>query len=254
MLAFAQAIDDSMDDSQDLPLESTQEERIAAEAKDHTFHREKKLLQLDIQVDRYLGEDLVRGPVDFSLPNGYRINLATEDEITRRKRASLPPLDWSLEYSITPRSDLSAEATSENLQKIMSRKEGLAPLILPNLEALNEREKLRELELSVNETALQKFFEDRKSGAAVGMPAAPGQVSTGEHQAVSSDTGDVKTVDANQEDAQTEVSAEVAPSSQKWKRQTNAIERLRELARLGKQDKDRDALTDLMQIYERRGD
>lgn len=222
------------------------------EQKDQERQRGKDLIQLDVQVDRYLGDDLVKGPVDFTTPTAYRINEGMEDEITRRKRANLPPLNWSLEYMIKPRMDLTPHQVQENLRNILARKEGLSPLILPNMELLNERERMREQELSKNEAALQKFYEDRKSGLAMGMPPAPGQISLGEREdkvSVGATDGDAQAASADVKEAK----AGEARGKQLWKKKTSAVERLRQLARLGKEDKDRDALTDPLEIYERRG-
>ena len=47
------------------------------------------------------------------------------------------------------------------------------------MEALNEREREREMQLSKNPEALEKFLEDRRTGKAAGMPLAPGQVVLG---------------------------------------------------------------------------
>lgn len=211
--------------------------------------RRHKVLQLDVVVDRYLGDELVKGPVDFTVPSGYRVNEAMEDEISRRKRASLPPLNWSIEYSITPRHDLTQRQIKEKLQKTMQRKEDLAPLILPNIAALNERERLREEELSKDEAVLARFYQDRKSGLAMGMPVAPGQIQA-EELKVSVGSKDEDGVDAASADLKEGNEKPV----QQWKKRTSAIERLRELARLGKEDKDREALTDSLELYERRGD
>jgi hypothetical protein len=232
-------------------LDTAAEEAVEEEQRheDDRAGRRHKVLQLDVLVDRYLGDELVKGPVDFTVPTGYRINEAMEDEISRRKRASLPTLNWSIEYSITPRSDLTQRQVKENLKKTMQRKEGLAPLILPNIAALNERERMREEELSKDEAVLAKFFEDRKSGLAMGMPMAPGQVQADELK-VSIGTKDEDGVDTASADLK---EADEKPVQQ-WKKRTNAIERLRELARLGKEDKDREALTDSLELYERRGD
>jgi hypothetical protein len=247
--------------SQEEQLQLSPAERAEAaevEKEKERIQQEKRLIQLDVQVDRYLSDELVRSPVDFSLPSGYQVYDATEDEISRRKRASLPPINWSVEYAITPRSDLTVGKTTENLRKIIERRTGLAPLVLPNLEALKEREELREKELSKNKSALERFYEDRRNGIVMSMPLAPGQVEVGSG-------GDVKKegvlragtkegdIEAAKADLREEESAAAAPTQQ-WKRKTSAVDRLRELARLGKEDKDREALADALELYERRGD
>jgi hypothetical protein len=214
--------------------------------------RDRSLLQLDVEVDRYLADDLIVGPVDFNIPSGYRINDAMEDEISRRKRLSLPLLNWSVEYSITPRNDLNIHSTQENLRKVIARREEVSPLIMPNMQALNEREKMRERELSKNESALQKYFEDRKSGVALGMPSPPGQKKA--KAGTGAGAGAVQAaVEERESDAKTEGEQTREPV-QRWKKKSVGVERLRELARLGQEDKDLEAMIDRMEIYERRGD
>lgn len=225
-----------------------------AEDNDGTPTREGELLQLDVQVDRYLSDALVKGPVDFALPYGYGVDDASEDEIRRRERADLPPLNWSVEYSVSPRSDLSTATTREHLRKIQARLETVAPLISPNLEALNEREQMRERELSKNEAALQQFYDDRRSGAASGMPVVPGQV-TARERVVRVGTGEGELESANadlKENERGEAPSSGQHATQQWKKVTPSIDRLRELARLGKADKQLQELTDRLEVYERR--
>ncbi|UZJ57292.1 hypothetical protein CBS101457_006612 [Exobasidium rhododendri] len=274
MLAFAKYVDEAgVDTKEEAAQEQEEEEVLRADESEHALDtkdtaeeslgeekesierekalRDRSLLQLDVQVDRYLGDELVLGPVDFNTPSGYRINNAMEDEITRRKRSSLPPLHWSIEYRITPRGDLNIHDTQENLRKIIARGEGLSPLILPNMQALNEREKMRERELSKNESALQKYYEDRKNGVALGMPSAPGQLKVGESSLGGTDTAS-KSSAAESEKVKEE--KEGKEPVQRWKKNTVGVERLRELSRIGQQDKLEEAVNDRMILYERRGD
>ncbi|GAC72395.1 hypothetical protein PANT_7d00077 [Moesziomyces antarcticus T-34] len=135
----------------------------------------RSIVQLDITVDRYLDGGLVLGPVDFSFLPGRRIDPMNEDEIERRLRQSLPPVRWEVDYRISPRSDLTEAKIRANLQAVRDRQASLGSLILPNVEALNEREQFRTTELAKNPEALKRFLEERASGVAAGMPLAPGQ-------------------------------------------------------------------------------
>lgn len=158
-----------------------------------------KLTLFEVHVDRYLSGSLVQGPVDFSVPEGYSIDVSREDEILRRERRGLPPLNWSIEYSIKPRTDMNAEATLERLQKVLHRQQSVAPLLMPNVEALNARERSRQEALAANPEALKKFLDDRRTGVAAGMPIAPGQIVLGmeeEKKAASEEASDVEEVQA----------------------------------------------------------
>ncbi|MCO5589751.1 hypothetical protein L7F22_043720 [Adiantum nelumboides] len=242
-----------------------------------------KTILLEVHVDRYLSGALVHGPVNFSQPKGYAIDVSREDEIARRERSELPPLEWKVEYSITPRSDLSQEETETKLQRVRKRQTNLAALLLPNVEALNERERERELQLSKNPEALEKFLEDRRTGKAPGMPPAPGQVVLGVTNENSlQDTEALKTLGEqevgeeskndttddgkihlasidNGDDLTARADIPERPieqdkgTQQKWVRQTKVVKRLRRLARLGQQDKDEREKTDKLEMYERRG-
>lgn len=242
-----------------------------------------KTLLLQVHVDRYLSGDLVHGPVNFSQPKGYTIDVSSEDEIARRERSELPPLEWKVEYSITPRSELTEEETEAKLRKVRKRQTNLAALLMPNVEALNERERERELQLSKNPEALEKFLEDRRTGKAPGMPPAPGQVVLGitdnvsskeaesdrssEEQEVEEESQSGMTTDGKIHLASVDNGDEVTAradiperpiaqdkgSEQKWIRETKRVKRLRRLARLGQQDKDEREKTDKFELYERRG-
>lgn len=137
----------------------------------------RSIAQLDISVDRYLDGGLMLGPVDFSCLPGRRIDPMTDDEIERRLRSSLPPVRWEIDYSVSPRPDLTEAAVRKNLDGVRARQASLNSLILPNVEALNEREKFRTQQLAANPAALERFLEERRSGIAAGMPLAPGQLS-----------------------------------------------------------------------------
>lgn len=243
---------------------------------------EKRLLQFDVQVDRYLSDSLVQGPVDFNAPQGYEIDPAKEDEIARRQRAELPPLKWSVEYAIRPRADLSVAATKENLQRVRSRQAIVAPLTLPNVSAINEREALREATLAENQEALEQYYRDRETGVAMGMPRAPGQVPVGKSaphargsasaphailpksskggdassavHVVSVDDGDVVAAGADLNEKTSAQAPSDLPAPTRWTKQNERQERLRQLARLGREDQDRAEQSDRLQIYEPRGE
>lgn len=262
-------------------------EKVESKEKETSMEKNKTLL-LDVQVDRYLSEALVHGPVDFSQPKGYAIDVSKEDEIARRERSELPPLEWKVEYSVTPRSDLSQEETEAKLEKVQNRRTGVASLLLPNVEALNERERERELQLSKNPEALEKFLEDRRTGKAAGMPLAPGQFVLGINKKVTSeeesgsnseiergeadlgsqgetindeqisnvhlvsiDSGDHLT--ARADIPERPIAQDIGSQQQKWVKESRTVKRLRRLARLGQKDKDEREKTDKLEMYERRG-
>ncbi|CCF51736.1 hypothetical protein NDA10_004835 [Ustilago hordei] len=139
--------------------------------------KERSIVQLDITVDRYLNGGLMLGPVDFSFLPGRRVDPLSEDEIERRMRSSLPPVRWEIDYSISPRPDLTESKVRSNLDTVRGKQSSLTSLILPNVEALNAREQYRTEQLATNPDALQRFLEERASGVAAGMPLAPGQLS-----------------------------------------------------------------------------
>lgn len=142
-----------------------------------TGKQERSIAQLDITVDRYLDGGLMLGPIDFSHLPGRRIDPLSDDEIERRIRSSLPPVRWEIDYSISPRPDLTEPKIRSNLDAVRGRQASLNSLILPNVEALNAREQFRTEELAKNPEALKRFLEERASGVAAGMPLAPGQLS-----------------------------------------------------------------------------
>nr|CDI56386.1 related to PET127-component of mitochondrial translation system [Melanopsichium pennsylvanicum 4] len=140
-------------------------------------NHKRSIAQLDISVDRYLDQALMLGPIDFSHLPGRRIDPLSDDEIERRLRSSLPSVKWEIDYRIDPRPDLTQGAIRKNLDNVRAKQASLNSLILPNVEALNQREQYRTEELSKNPQALERFLEERKSGVAAGMPLAPGQMS-----------------------------------------------------------------------------
>ncbi|SJX66031.1 related to PET127-component of mitochondrial translation system [Sporisorium reilianum f. sp. reilianum] len=142
----------------------------------------RTIAQLDVTVDRYLDSGLMLGPVDFSHLPGRRIDPMSDDEIERRLRASLPPVRWEIDYSISPRPDLTEAKIRTHLDAVRAKQASLNSLILPNVEALNQRERYRTDELAKNPDALARFLEERKTGVAAGMPLAPGQVSAAQPQ------------------------------------------------------------------------
>ncbi|KAJ1020099.1 hypothetical protein NDA16_004379 [Ustilago loliicola] len=139
--------------------------------------KERSMAQLDITVDRYLDGGLMLGPIDFSYLPGRRIDPLSDDEIERRMRSSLPPVKWEIDYSISPRPDLTEAKIRANLDAVRAKQASLNSLILPNVEALNAREQYRTEELAKNPEALKRFLAERASGVAAGMPLAPGQLS-----------------------------------------------------------------------------
>ncbi|CDW97253.1 hypothetical protein [Sporisorium scitamineum] len=126
----------------------------------------RTIAQLDITVDRYLDGGLMLGPVDFSHLPGRRIDPMSDDEIERRMRSTLPAVRWEIDYSISPRPDLTESKIRNNLEAVRAKQASLNSLILPNVEALNQRERYRTDELAKNPQALARFLEERKTGVA----------------------------------------------------------------------------------------
>ncbi|PWN54077.1 Pet127-domain-containing protein [Violaceomyces palustris] len=236
----------------------------------------RTIAQLDILVDRYLDGVLVRGPVDFSVLPGRRIDPMHEDEIARRTREKLPPVKWDIDYSISPRPDLSESDVRQNLNQVRTKQIALNSLTLPNVEALNERERYRQEQLRQNPEALRRFLEERASGVAPGMPLAPGQVSASDSvpRSPSSDGGQKEQLTAGAGASPTEShitatttvakggdEAEPSPAEKRkaavemrWKKiRDMRTQRMRDLARLGAEDAKASSLNDKLELYERRG-
>lgn len=217
--------------------------------------QEPSIVQLQVSFDRYLSDAHVTGPVDFSAAQGRPASQGPVDEIERRRHAKLPSLEWSLEYAISPCSYLSQNQIRQNLAKIRKRQESVAPLLLPNVEAINEREEFRERELAKNPEALKRFWEDRRSGAAVGMPMAPGQTpirTEGEMPGIES-SGEEETSE-DVEGAATAKTSTDRGNETKWKKINEGILRLRQLAKLGREDAEKREGNDRLEMYKRRGD
>lgn len=134
--------------------------------------KERKITQFDVTVDRYMWDRMIQGPVDF---DAFKMKPDTTKD-TKAEEVPQRPFDLQIEYTIRPRADLSENATYANHASAVKRLKSMAALILPNLEATNERERRLEAELSKNPEALQRYKEDKKSGIAPGMPRAPGQI------------------------------------------------------------------------------
>ncbi|KAK0536498.1 hypothetical protein OC835_002005 [Tilletia horrida] len=138
----------------------------------------RSLVQIDVKVDRYLNGALVQGqPVDFAAVPGRAINFLKEDEIARRQRQKMAPLDWTVDYIIQPRSDLNEADVARHLQKIRGLQVSISSLTMPNLEAVAARE--AELEAILlktgGEAAVERWKMERREGKIGRMPRAPGQ-------------------------------------------------------------------------------
>ncbi|PWZ01601.1 Pet127-domain-containing protein, partial [Testicularia cyperi] len=202
----------------------------------------RTIVQLDVTVDRFLDGGLVQGPVDFTVLPGRKVDPMTDDEIERRLRQSLPAVKWEIDYSISPRPDLTEAKIRSNLDSVRQKQASLNSLILPNIEALNEREQFRTEELSKNPEALQRFLEERASGAAAGMPLAPGQKSA-ENIAGSEATSSKTLTSAPPPEDVLNAEAAASKSSRRKQAESRFIRmrnirtmRLRELAKLGAKD------------------
>ncbi|KAL4402548.1 mitochondrial RNA 5'-end processing protein [Malassezia pachydermatis] len=139
-----------------------------------------QVLQLDIEMDRYVNEALVRGPVDLAQFHGPKSASQLEDMLHGRHEDDLSKLDWHVDYCITPRHDLSEDQVHANLKDIRQRQRAMRTLCLPNVAMLNEREAYRIEVLGKRPDALKRFLEEREDGTAIGMPLAPGQHTTRE--------------------------------------------------------------------------
>ncbi|WFD26010.1 hypothetical protein MNAN1_000985 [Malassezia nana] len=136
------------------------------------------IVQFDVQMDRYLNDALVRGPVDFTVCHKKSDDVPWEDIMQGRYEEQLREVKWHVEYCITPRLDLSEEKVRSNLQEIRARQRLMRTMCLPNVDMLNERESHRIEVLSKKKGALQRFLRERENGSAMGMPLAPGQQTT----------------------------------------------------------------------------
>lgn len=207
--------------------------------------KSRSIVKLDVTVDRYLDGGLMTGPVDFSFLPGRRIDPMSDDEIERRQRLALPSVKWEIDYSISPRPDLTEAKVRSDLEGVRKRQASLNSLILPNVEALNEREQYRTEELAKNPEALKRFLEERASGVAAGMPLAPGQlsaekISEGGSKEEKKDKTEAPLPDdvltAGKEDGTDKSPRRSAAESRFIRMRNIRTMRLRELAKLGAQD------------------
>ena len=139
-----------------------------------------RILQLDVVLDRYLNNALVRGPVDFVQFCGPMTEAELEDMHCGRSKSKLSDVQWYVDYCITPRHDFPEKKTRQNLQEIRNRQRLMRTMTMPNVEMLDEREKERLYVLSKQPGALERFLHERENGQAIGMPLAPGQKTTRE--------------------------------------------------------------------------
>ncbi|CAD6886753.1 unnamed protein product [Tilletia controversa] len=239
---------------------------------------QRKIVQLDVKVDRWLDGNMVHGvPVDFTSPPGRAVNSLKEDEIARRSRQKLGPLQWDVDYVIQPRGDLTEAETNRHLNVARAAQLSVSSLTMPNLDAVATRE--AELEERMRqyggEEAVERWRSERRDGRIGRMPRAPGQkplsgLEGTEEEAVAAvegeaDGGSEGSVAATSEDGESAAgAAEAASTSQDdaaaaaaasrdlphislldrgeglWTTRLSALRRvqhLRELARLGAQDR-----------------
>lgn len=164
----------------------TSDEQQAPASEYLEFPGSRSLVLLDVKVDRQLDGQLVQGrPVDFATPPGRAIDAMRDDEISRRKRQSLAPLDWTIDYVIQPRADLSEQAVASQLDSVRATQISLTSLYMPNLEAVAAREvELEEhLRKAGGEAAVQRWRAERAEGKIGRMPRAPGQAQVNELEA-----------------------------------------------------------------------
>lgn len=208
----------------------------------HGEGRKRSIVQLDITVDRYLDGGLMLGPVDFSALPGRRVDPMSDDEIERRQRSALPCVKWEIDYSISPRPDLTETKVRQNLESVRNKQSSLNSLSIPNVEALNEREQYRMEELGKNPDALRRFLEERANGVAAGMPFAPGQlsaekISEGEKKGkAKTDTLPDDVLAAAKEESIDKTPRRKSAESRFIRMRNTRTLRLRELAKLGAKD------------------
>ncbi|CBQ71004.1 related to PET127-component of mitochondrial translation system [Sporisorium reilianum SRZ2] len=217
----------------------------------------RTIAQLDVTVDRYLDGGLMLGPVDFSHLPGRRIDPMSDDEIERRLRASLPPVRWEIDYSISPRPDLTEAKIRTHLDAVRAKQASLNSLILPNVEALNQRERYRTDELAKNPDALARFLEERKTGVAAGMPLAPGQMSAAQPQTRATGEAEKQEKDAPLPEDVLNGGGSASPrrkqAESRFVRMRNIrMLRLRELAKLGAKDAKDSDRDDKLILYQPR--
>lgn len=140
-----------------------------------------QIMQFDVTMDRYLNDALVRGPVNPAGINGALSDAQLEEVRTgRSSQTNLSELTWHVDYCIMPRYDLSTTHMQSNLQDVRQRQQALQSMCVPNIQKLNEREGHRVDVLAKRPQALTRFLEERENGRAIGMPRAPGQLTTRE--------------------------------------------------------------------------
>lgn len=164
---------------------------------------------------------------------------------------------------------ISETEIKKNLNQLRQRQKKLNVLTLPNVEAINIRDRERETELAKNPEALIQFLEDRVSGVAAGMPRAPGQIEPTDpatiikalQQKKAASDEDVEEVFGEEEVAKIASldpkSAEKLPpaSLSLWRKLSVAdqrMRRLRELSRLGGKDAKEWEEKDKLELYKRR--
>lgn len=243
---------------------------------------------LEVSVDRYVDGLYAHGAIDFTPPKSPRDRLSRRErrgaaQAVKTANANAEPESESeseptaaddadaehptedtgapvleLEYSVI-KSNKSPQEVQNSLRRIREQQKSVTQLVLPNVEAVNDRERRLAAELSVDPIALQRYRDDKRSGVAIGMPRAPGQV-----ELFLTDDGDViaggsgiagkssgeKKKEQKKEEQQQQKSKDPGVNYQ-WRQPDRKIHEMRALARQGaasfaKQDKNAVA-----QIYER---
>lgn len=195
-----------------------------------------EVTQLDVTVDRYFRDSLIKGPISFKElkrqeDEGFD-DVTEEDEIAESMigRTALSaknrPFEWSIEWMIDPRPDLDKTKIYEKLEQATSRLQGMTSLVLPDIDYVNEREVRLQKELSRSPAALLKYKQDKHSGVAAGMPRAPGQV---ELFALDDDGVEASQLIANMQEGSNEVHSETLAdaTSTLWTDPSNVVRALR---------------------------
>ena len=197
-------------------------------------------VQFDVTMDRYLDGALVRGPVDISALQGSMSDAQWEEMLQRRSGKSIEAVDWHVDYCITPRYDLSQGVIRENLKEVRQRQQMLQVMSMPNVKLLNEREQQRINVLARRPEALQRFLTEREDGTAMGMPLAPGQLTT--RQLIEKKGVKLSETEDKKEDA----------TATRWQRLPDPMtRRLRELSQHGAALAKEEEAKDPHKLYER---
>lgn len=223
---------------------------------------EREVRYFDVVVDRFVNGRYARGAIDFKSKaleqeargndGGGGANTAAEESSTSTPP---PPPSLTLDYAVVLRDDVPASTVRNYLSLIRAKQTSISQLVMPNIDAVNDRERRLQAELARNPLALQRYAADKKSGVAIGLPRAPGQVDlfsvdeggvvADESDVGAKDTGDAPSVNAASSPSPSpppsSLQSSPSPSPQSsssnihysWRKPSRRIDSLRELSRKG---------------------